>query len=255
MRRQHNGFSLPELCVVAALIGIAAAMAAPAIGQWQWRARVENTAQAWAADLQSARLHVLRTGQAMQLQRLNNCTPNKLPNGDWRCGWELVNPADNSQTAVLSSALNGDLSVVLAPAQNQLPINAQGEPVYKARPSPTNLQGGQPDLVIRPDDLIPPNIMPPPMNVPIQGIYGQSNLTPPQPQHNINSTYNGPDIYAGYDEQNQTIGLNTPLDKMFNQTTGVSPNPMDHNWGGVEFTENLVKAGYYKGGEVSNAFV
>ena len=129
VRRQHNGFSLPELCVVAALIGIAAAMAAPAIGEWQWRARVENTAQAWAADLQSARLHALRTGQAMQLQRLNNCTPNKLPNGDWRCGWELVNPADNSQTSVLSNSLNGDLSVMLAPAQNQLPINAQGEPV------------------------------------------------------------------------------------------------------------------------------
>jgi Tfp pilus assembly protein FimT len=74
-------------------------------------------------------LHALRTGQAMQLQRLNNCTPNKLPNGDWRCGWELVNPADNSQSAVLSNALNGDLSVVLAPAQNQLAVNAQGEPV------------------------------------------------------------------------------------------------------------------------------
>ena len=128
-RRQHNGFSLPELCVVAALIGIAAAMAAPAIGQWQWRARVENTAQAWAADLQSARLHALRTGQAMRLQRLNNCTPNKLPNGDWRCGWELVNPANTSQGAVLSNALNGELSVVLAPAQNQLAVNAQGEPV------------------------------------------------------------------------------------------------------------------------------
>ena len=128
-RRQHNGFSLPELCVVAALIGIAAAMAAPAIGQWQWRARVENTAQAWAADLQSARLHALRTGQAMQLQRLNNCTPNKLSNGDWRCGWELVNPANTSQGAVLSNALNGELSVVLAPAQNQLAVNAQGEPV------------------------------------------------------------------------------------------------------------------------------
>ena len=139
--------------------------------------------------------------------------------------------------------------------------NAQGEPVYKARPSPTNLQGGQTDLIITPDALIPPNIMPPPLNVPIQGLYGESNLTPPQPQHSMpmnfapNSVYNGPDIYAGYDEQNQTIGLNTPLDKMFNQTNGVSPNPMDHNWGGVEFTENLIKAGYYKGNEVSNAFV
>jgi len=126
---QSAGFSLPELCVVAALIGIAAAMAAPAIGQWQWRARVENTAQAWAADLQSARLQAVRTGQAMVLQRLNGCVGNSLPNGDWRCGWELVNPADNGKPAVLSNALNGELSVVLAPAQNQLPINALGEPV------------------------------------------------------------------------------------------------------------------------------
>ena len=126
---RSEGFSLPELCVVAALIGIAAAMAAPAIGQWQWRARIENTAQAWAADLQSARLQALRTGQAMVLQRLNGCDGNSMANGDWRCGWELVNPADNSQPAVLSNALNGELSVVLAPAQNQLPINALGEPV------------------------------------------------------------------------------------------------------------------------------
>ena len=123
------GFSLPELCVVAALIGIAAAMAAPSIGQWHWRARVENTAQAWAADLQSARLHALRTGQALVLQRLSGCDRQSLSNGDWRCGWELVNPADTGTPAVLRNALNGELSVVLAPAQNQLPINAQGEPV------------------------------------------------------------------------------------------------------------------------------
>jgi Tfp pilus assembly protein FimT len=124
-----KGFSLPELCVVAALTAIAAAMAAPAIGQWQWRARVENVAQSWAMDLQSARLQALRTGQAMQLQRLNNCVSGSLPNGDWRCGWELVNPADNGKAAVLSNALSGELSVMLAPSQNQLPINPQGEPV------------------------------------------------------------------------------------------------------------------------------
>jgi len=115
--------------VVTALIGIAAAMAAPSIGQWHWRARIENTAQAWAADLQSARLQALRTGQTMVLQRLNGCVGNSLANGDWRCGWELVNPADSGKPAVLSNALNGELSVVLAPAQNQLPINALGESV------------------------------------------------------------------------------------------------------------------------------
>ena len=123
------GFSLPELSVVTALIAIAAALAAPAIGQWQWRARVEITAQAWAADLQTARLQALRTGQALQLQRLNNCERTPLVNGDWRCGWELVNPGKSTQPALLNNALAGELSVTLAPAQNQLPINAQGEPV------------------------------------------------------------------------------------------------------------------------------
>jgi prepilin-type N-terminal cleavage/methylation domain-containing protein len=129
--RQH-GFSLPEVCVVCALLGIAATLAAPSFQQWQWRAKTENTAQGWAADLQTARLQAMRTGQALQLQRLNNCSSAPLANGDWRCGWELVNPSNTNKdnpTPILSNALGGELSVVLAPAQNFLPINAQGEPV------------------------------------------------------------------------------------------------------------------------------
>ena len=164
--------------------------------------------------------------------------------------------------------------------------NAQGDPVYKARPSPTNMVGGQPDYIVRPDSLpqypnIPPNIMPPPANVPIQGLCAQNalgihNMPASGPQsmpasgpYNMpmgqpldanrginmgNDSYN-PNSYSGFDPQNQTIGIITPLDNMYNQTTGVSPNPMDHNWGGVEFTENLVKAGYYKDREVSKGSI
>ena len=194
--------------------------------------------------------------------------------------------------------------------------NAQGEPVYKARPSPTNLQGGAPDFIVGPDSLpncsinmppselftsdaslpqvnmppkeLPPysniqrNILPPPKMVPVQGICGQNaQLTPAMPQNSMpmgftpTNTYNA-NAYSGananaygnangnangngnaefypnkYDPQNQEIGLITPLDKMYNQTSGVSPNPMDDNWGGVEYTENLVKSGYYSGGEVN----
>lgn len=208
--------------------------------------------------------------------------------------------------------------------------DAQGEPVYKARPSPTNLQGGQQDYTVTEASLfpngglmqhtglmsqaefmpqagsmpqaefmpqagsmpqaslmtqsslmpqaalmpqipnIPPNIMPPPDKYPIHGIYGRSEITGAMPktgaqipqtgvqmpyngQMQMQMPYNGQNLYAGFDPQNQNIGSNTPLDKMFNQTFGVSPNPMDDNWGGVEFTENLVKAGYYKDNEVSIA--
>jgi hypothetical protein len=30
-----------------------------------------------------------------------------------------------------------------------------------------------------------------------------------------------------------------------------SPNPMDDNWGGSSYTQELVDEGYYKGNEVS----
>jgi Tfp pilus assembly protein FimT len=125
--RTQTGYSLAELCVVICLVAVAAAMAAPSVSHWLWRSRVENAARAWAVDLQSARLQALRTGQALQLQRLTGCA-RFLPTGDWRCGWEVVGP-DSKQPAQLHHVMNGELSVVLFPAKDFLPINTQGEPV------------------------------------------------------------------------------------------------------------------------------
>jgi hypothetical protein len=31
----------------------------------------------------------------------------------------------------------------------------------------------------------------------------------------------------------------------------ISPNPMDSNWGGADYTQSLVDQGYYKDNEVS----
>jgi hypothetical protein len=60
------------------------------------------------------------------------------------------------------------------------------------------------------------------------------------------------DHYAGYDPQNQYIGKNTPLDKIFHESyNGVSPNPMDTNWGGDNYTQNLIDSGFYKNREVA----
>jgi hypothetical protein len=135
--------------------------------------------------------------------------------------------------------------------------NAQGEPVYKARPSPMNLQGGQPDFIVTPASLptdvqssmlgTQSNMMPPPARVPIQGLYSPDAL------HNVSGAQPQNSMPMYFDAKNQSIGLDTPLDKMFNQTSGVSPNPMDDNWGGIEYTENLVKSGYYKDNEVSKS--
>ena len=164
--------------------------------------------------------------------------------------------------------------------------NAQGEPVYKARPSPTNLQGGLPDFHVdqsslpngiidsqtianimnNPDNPVNPNIMPPPSAVPIQG-YG-SNTTPliyKTTAESISRASNGGNL--GHDDTctgtvindvDNYPGFNTPAlikgeftDFEKKNFKGLSPNPMDSNWGGMDFTEKLVQAGYYKDEEVS----
>jgi hypothetical protein len=108
-------------------------------------------------------------------------------------------------------------------------IDVQGETVYKARPSPTNMQGGLPDYFYRGE---------------------KSDERDMVQMGNPDSIYNK-NSYPAFDPDNQDIGLDTPLDKMFNESeAAISPNPMDTNWGGAEFTDQLIKAGYYKDNEV-----
>jgi len=56
-------------------------------------------------------------------------------------------------------------------------------------------------------------------------------------------------MYPGFDSQDQYVGVYTELDKVHDSTQkmygGLSPNPMDSNWGGVEFTQKLVDKGVY----------
>lgn len=125
--RGQTGHSLVELTVVLCLLGIFSALAAPSVSQWLSRAQVENTVRTWAADLQTARLQALRTGQALRLQKLTGCAT-ALPLGDWRCGWEVAT-LDDPTSPLLRHVMRGELSVLLFPANDFLPINAQGEPV------------------------------------------------------------------------------------------------------------------------------
>jgi hypothetical protein len=183
--------------------------------------------------------------------------------------------------------------------------DAQGNTVYKARPSPTDMHGGLPDLIIN-DGHSNQNIMPMPNNtansvMPMPNSTGNPIMPNPQvpgmaigypnasmpmigaSDRNKKDTFDprmlasmNPDImpprndesllldagqddrpyninsYPGFDGNNQYIGLDTPLDKMFHENKGgVSPNQMDPNWGGAKYTEDLVRSGYYKDNEVN----
>jgi hypothetical protein len=59
------------------------------------------------------------------------------------------------------------------------------------------------------------------------------------------------DSYHGIDVQNQDIGLDNPIDNMFNSTEKISVNPMDSNWGGKQYTEKAVENHEFKDRYVS----
>lgn len=112
----------------------------------------------------------------------------------------------------------------------QQTYDAQGNPVYKVRPSPNDLQGGLPPSA--------PYSKPPNPTLLV-------DATQTDRPYNINS-------YPAFDNSSYYVGTTTPLDGMNakQEAQGISPDPMDPNWGGAEYTQSLVDQGYYAGNEV-----
>jgi hypothetical protein len=83
------------------------------------------------------------------------------------------------------------------------------------------------------------------------------DLAYPNPTLLVDATRNDPpynqNSYPSYDQTDYYIGTTTPLDtiNIQQEKLKVSPDPMDSNWGGSDYTEDLVKKGYYKDNEVS----
>jgi hypothetical protein len=103
--------------------------------------------------------------------------------------------------------------------------NAQGEDVLRMRPSPFDLQGGL--QTMNPMDQI---------RTPVTVVDANRENKP----YNENN-------YAGFDPQGQYIGVYTNLDQIHNSTkqNKISDNPMDPNWAGVTYTQQMIDSGKY----------
>ena len=134
----------------------------------------------------------------------------------------------------------------------QQTYDAQGKSVYKVRPDPLHPQGGIP-----PSDKMPVSIASSGKIISESSPETDSNLKYPNPTLLVDATRNDPpynkNSYPSYDEGSYYIGTTTPLDQMNIQQekAKISPNPMDPNWGGADYTQKLVDTGYYKDDEVS----
>ncbi len=116
--------------------------------------------------------------------------------------------------------------------------NAQGQDVYRVRPSPFNQEPG---------GLYPPT------GYMLGNEFGPMNEM--NPIKILDATRENPPFnsgnYAGFDPQGLYQGVYTELDKIHDSTQWQSPdvnisdNPMDSNWGGVQYTNSQINSGKY----------
>jgi hypothetical protein len=109
----------------------------------------------------------------------------------------------------------------------QYSYDAQGQAVYKMRPSPTDLQGG-----------LSPNMPYSPAPAALVQMMDASRDNPP---------FNN-QMYDGFDPLNFNMGDYTTQDAAFRAkelTMKYSDNPMDANWGGIRYSESAVASGIY----------
>ena len=130
--------------------------------------------------------------------------------------------------------------------------DAQGNRVYKSRPSVSEPQAGLPPSAAAPIGIA--SQVTPMMETSLEPV-GEDAY--PNPTLLVDATRNDPpynqNSYPAYDQTSYYIGTTTPLDQMNmeQEKAPISPDPMDPNWGGAAYTEDLVEKGYYKQNNVS----
>jgi hypothetical protein len=147
----------------------------------------------------------------------------------------------------------------------QQSYDAQGNAVYKARPSVSEPQGGLPpsfnsnsNFVSNPSTQgnMAPGIGSSVGNLITEDEVNTNVAVPPNPTLLVDATRNDPpynkNSYPAFDQSSFYVGTTTPLDQMNVKEENMlySPNPMDTNWGGATYTQSLIDKGYYKDNQV-----
>ena len=109
----------------------------------------------------------------------------------------------------------------------QQTYDTQGTRTYRVLPDPIEPNAGLPPALVLPTNQQQPALVP-----------NETKLY--DAGHNKGAM-------PGFDSQNQYIGDYTPLDKMFHENDSKSDNPMDTQWGGAIYSEEVVESGKYAG--------
>jgi len=112
--------------------------------------------------------------------------------------------------------------------------NAQGQDVYRMRPSPFELNGGTPSITE------------------VQNPIDKKQVIMHDDASRANHSYNT-NQYPSFDPYGHYVGVYTDIDKIHDSTSmnKISDNPMDINWAGTTYTQQMVDSGKYVGNNIS----
>jgi type IV fimbrial biogenesis protein FimT len=112
-----SGFTLIEVMVSLAVLGILAALAAPSFSESIKKYRVNAIREELIASLQTARTEAIRRSRPVVLIReidTSVCSETMATNDDWNCGWRVVVDADSSDS-ISTTERDAPLKVTLLP--------------------------------------------------------------------------------------------------------------------------------------------
>ena len=171
----------------------------------------------------------------MEAQQQSGCPDMLVKKGQALALYNTKQPVMEGKNPILFQSLDDYIEFVRIQEKNgincpilylQEEVNTQGENVYRMRPSPFDMQGGLSSTAPEVVEISDANRM----NFP----YNENN-------------------YPGFDPEGQYVGIYTNLDAVHDSTKQSinSDNPMDPNWGGIEYTRKAVKSGKYEDREIT----
>jgi type IV fimbrial biogenesis protein FimT len=113
----ESGFTLIEVMVSVAILGILAALAAPSFSESIKKYRVNAIREELIASLQTARTEAIRRGRPVVLIReidTTVCADTGATSDDWNCGWRMVVDADSNNT-ISTAERDAPLKVAILP--------------------------------------------------------------------------------------------------------------------------------------------
>ena len=105
---RNFGFTLVELLVSVAILGILASLAAPSFSESIKRYRINAIKEDLAGSIQLARAEAIRRGRQVVLIRELTCAATLTDDDDWSCGWRMVEDTNSN-----GSVTNTERALVL----------------------------------------------------------------------------------------------------------------------------------------------